>query len=57
MHYFVLCPRKLWWFSHGLEQEHAGGASVSAGQENVALGSLLHEGAYREKKRRDDGRD
>jgi CRISPR/Cas system-associated exonuclease Cas4 (RecB family) len=24
VHYFVLCPRKLWWFSHGMEQEHVG---------------------------------
>jgi CRISPR-associated exonuclease Cas4 len=53
MHYFVLCPRKLWWFSHGLEQEHSGGASSTGGQENVALGTLLHEGSYPDKKRKD----
>lgn len=54
IHYQVLCPRKLWWYSHGLEQEHAGGASgTSAGQENVALGTLLHEDGYPGAARRD----
>lgn len=54
VHYYVLCPRKLWWYSHGLEQEHAGGASGgSAGQENVALGTLLHEGSYADRSRKD----
>jgi CRISPR-associated exonuclease Cas4 len=43
VHYYVLCPRKLWWFTHGMEQEHVDG---SVGQENVALGSLLHETSY-----------
>lgn len=47
VHYFALCSRKLWWFSHGIEQEHSGGASsVSIAQENVALGTLLHEESY-----------
>jgi CRISPR-associated exonuclease Cas4 len=53
VHYFVLCPRKLWWFNHGMEQEHAGGVSVSQGQENVALGSLLHDESYRDKHKKD----
>ena len=53
VHYFVLCPRKLWWFSHGMEQEHAGGASASQGQENVALGTLLHEQSYPSKHKKD----
>lgn len=55
VHYYVLCPRKLWWFSHGMEQEHAGGAgaSGSAGQENVALGTLLHEQSYPGKHKKD----
>lgn len=53
VHYFVLCPRKLWWFSHGMEQEHAGGASSSVGQENVALGTLLHDESYRDKHKKD----
>jgi CRISPR-associated exonuclease Cas4 len=47
--YFVLCPRKHWWYTHGMEQEHVGGASSSDGQENVALGTLLHEESYARK--------
>lgn len=43
VHYYVLCPRKLWWFTHGMEQEHVDGG---VGQENVALGALLHETSY-----------
>ena len=43
VHYYVLCPRKLWWFSHGMEQEHVDGAPAA---ENVALGTLLHETSY-----------
>jgi len=43
IHYYVLCPRKLWWFSHGMEQEHVG---QHVGAENVALGQLLHEDSY-----------
>jgi len=50
VHYYVLCPRKLWWFSHGMEQEHVGG---NAGQENVALGQLLHSESYSDKTRKD----
>jgi CRISPR-associated exonuclease Cas4 len=46
VHYYVLCPRKLWWFSHGMEQEHVHG---STGAENVALGTLLHEESYADK--------
>ena len=53
VHYFVLCPRKLWWYTHGMEQEHAGGASQSVGQENVALGTLLHENTYQDKPKKD----
>jgi CRISPR-associated exonuclease Cas4 len=54
VHYFALCPRKLWWFSHGIEQEHSGGASgTSTAQENVSLGTLLHEESYKEAGRKD----
>ena len=49
VHYYVLCPRKHWWYAHGLEQEHAGGASTTAGQENVDLGTQLHEASYARK--------
>jgi len=51
VHYYVLCPRKLWWFAHGMEQEHSGGGVV--GQENVALGTLLHDTSYADKARKD----
>jgi CRISPR-associated exonuclease Cas4 len=50
VHYFVLCPRKLWWFSHGIEQEHVTG---SMGAENVAMGRQLHEDSYPGKARKE----
>jgi CRISPR-associated exonuclease Cas4 len=50
VHYYVLCRRKLWWFSHGLEQEHVYGGE---GQENVALGQVLHQTSYPGKTRKD----
>jgi CRISPR-associated exonuclease Cas4 len=50
VHYYVLCPRKLWWFSHGMEQEHSGG---SASHQNVELGLLLHEESYRDRTKKD----
>ena len=50
VHYYVLCPRKLWWFSHGMEQEHVSGG---VGAENVALGVTLHETSYEDKSRKD----
>ncbi len=50
VHYYVLCPRKLWWYSHGLEQEHVEG---NAAAENVALGQQLHQESYRDNSHRD----
>lgn len=50
VHYYVLCPRKLWWYSHGMEQEHVSGG---VGAENVALGQLLHQESYPGKPRKD----
>jgi len=50
VHYYVLCPRKLWWFSHGMEQEHVTGG---VGAENVALGQLVHSESYQDKCRKD----
>jgi len=50
VHYYVLCPRKLWWFSHGIEQEHVGG---SQGAENVAMGQQLHADSYPGKPRKE----
>ena len=50
VHYFVLCPRKLWWYAHGMEQEHVTGG---VGAENVALGRLMHQESYADKSRKD----
>lgn len=50
VHYYVLCPRKLWWYSHGMEQEHVSGG---VGAENVALGQLVHSESYEDKGRKD----
>lgn len=50
VHYYVLCPRKLWWFSHGMEQEHVHGPS---GAENVAMGALLHRESFPQQRRKD----
>ncbi len=50
VHYCVLCPRKLWWYTHGMEQEHVSGSS---GQENVSLGTLLHQESYQDKSHSD----
>ena len=50
VHYYVLCPRKLWWFAHGMEQEHVSGG---VGAENVALGQIVHAESYPDKSRKD----
>ena len=50
VHYFVICPRKLWWYSHGIQQEHTGGTE---GSQNVEIGALLHETTYPEQRRKD----
>ncbi len=51
VHYAALCPRKLWWYTHGMEQEHA--SNTNAGTENVALGQQLHTRAYPQQTRKD----
>ncbi|MGC8667549.1 MAG: CRISPR-associated protein Cas4 [Chthonomonadales bacterium] len=38
MHYAALCERKLWWFTHGMEQEHS--------SDTVADGRYLHEASF-----------
>ncbi len=43
VNYYVLCQRKLWWYSHGLNQEHGEGA---VGQENIAIGRLVQDESY-----------
>jgi len=50
VHYFVLCPRKLWWFSHGIEQEHSSG---NTGAESVAMGQLVHQDSYPSKTKKE----
>lgn len=50
VHYYILCPRKLWWYVHGMQQEHSGG---TAGSESVEMGKLLHETSYPDKTRKD----
>jgi len=43
VNYCIVCPRKLWLFSHDLDMEHT--------SELVELGKLIHEASYaREKK-------
>ncbi len=44
VNYCLVCPRKLWLFSHDLDMEHT--------PELVMLGKLIHEASYgREKKK------
>jgi CRISPR-associated exonuclease Cas4 len=43
VNYLVLCPRKLWWFGHGIEQEHVEG---NVGAENVSIGRTIHEDSF-----------
>ena len=50
VNYYVHCPRELWWFCHGLEQEHVAG---NVGSESVALGRLQHEDAYPDRSHRE----
>jgi CRISPR-associated exonuclease Cas4 len=41
--YYFICPKKLWWFAHGvqMEQEH----------DRVKMGKLVHEESYARKKK------
>src|SRR5947209_15629475 len=41
--YYFICPKKLWWFAHGvqMEQEH----------DRVRMGKLVHEESYARKKK------
>lgn len=50
VHYYVLCPRKLWWYTHGIEQEHV---EAGTGAENVALGRQIHADSYPEQARKE----
>lgn len=50
IHYYVVCIRKVWWRSHGLEQENQEGNDA---QEAVALGKQVHESSYQSKATRE----
>ena len=50
VHYLVLCPRKLWWSAHGVEQEHVGETQAA---QNVALGQHIHAESYPGKARKE----
>jgi len=45
VNYYIVCPRKLWFFSHGIEMEKT--------SDRVALGRLLHEESYPRGKHRE----
>lgn len=45
VNYYVVCPRKLWLYSHDIRLEQT--------SDRVALGRLLHERAYSEQPRRE----
>lgn len=41
--YFFICPKKLWWFHHGIQMEQE--------SDRVKMGKLVHENAYDRKKK------
>jgi len=43
--YYLVCSRKLWWFTHDIEQEHT--------SDLVALGRQIHEESYPRIRRKD----
>lgn len=45
VHYYVVCHRKLWLYSHDIRMEQS--------SDRVLMGKLLHERAYREKPRKE----
>lgn len=36
--YYFICPKKLWWFAHGVEMEHT--------NDRVKMGKLVHKESY-----------
>ncbi len=36
--YYFICPKKLWWFAHGMTMEHT--------NDRVKMGKLVHEESY-----------
>ena len=45
VNYYVLCPRKLWWFSHDITEEQH--------YDTVTVGRVLHEDSYPDQKHKD----
>jgi CRISPR-associated exonuclease Cas4 len=41
--YYFICPKKLWWFHHGIQMETE--------SDRVKLGKLVHEKSYERKKK------
>lgn len=41
--YYFICPKKLWWFAHGVEMERE--------SDRVRMGKLVHEESYARKKK------
>lgn len=41
--YYFVCPKKLWWFAHGVQMERE--------SDRVAIGRLIHEDSYARKKK------
>ncbi|HWQ33380.1 MAG TPA: CRISPR-associated protein Cas4 [Blastocatellia bacterium] len=41
--YYFVCPKKLWWFAHGVTMEHE--------SDRVKMGKLVHQESYARKKR------
>src|SRR5947209_8110918 len=43
VNYYFICPKKLWWFAHGVQMERE--------SDRVAMGRLVHEDSYARKKK------
>jgi CRISPR-associated protein Cas4 len=43
VNYYFVCPKKLWWFHHGVEMEQE--------SDRVKLGKLVHESSYGRRKK------
>jgi CRISPR-associated exonuclease Cas4 len=41
--YYFICPKKLWWFSHGVQMERE--------SDRVRMGKLVHEESYARRKK------
>lgn len=41
--YYFICPKKLWWFAHGVTMEHT--------NDRVKMGKLVHEESYQRRRK------